>query len=376
MSDTIFILNDQGELNELSESFYDSEDLLQGLLATYPKLLAGSQMNNTSPRKWLLISRELGISDQEGSPNRWALDHLFIDQDAIPTLVEVKRSTDTRLRREVIGQILDYAANSTAYWSIGELEFLYKKTCEQFSEDPEIKLIEFLENEQEVSIFWEKVDTNLKAGKIRLLIVADIIPKELLRIIEFLNEQMSPAEILGLEVKQYVGESLKTLVPKLVGQTTQSTLKKKVKILGNQTQINEEEYWKVFHNQSGKVKAGIAKRIVDWVRNKCDYLYIGGRGIEYGFGHSIVPVTRKQLGDKMWDILPFSIWTNGTIEISFQYYKNRPPMDSIENKKKLAEQLNTIQGVEIPENKLSKRPNFDLIRLEKKRQFGCFFTSF
>ena len=28
-----------------------------------------------------------------------------------PTLVEVKRSSDTRIRREVVGQMLDYAAN-------------------------------------------------------------------------------------------------------------------------------------------------------------------------------------------------------------------------------------------------------------------------
>jgi len=29
----------------------------------------------------------------------WALDHLLLDQDAIPTLVEVKRSSDTRIRK-------------------------------------------------------------------------------------------------------------------------------------------------------------------------------------------------------------------------------------------------------------------------------------
>jgi hypothetical protein len=38
-----------------------------------------------------------------------------LDQDAIPAIVEVKRSTDTRIRREVVGQMLDYAANSVVY---------------------------------------------------------------------------------------------------------------------------------------------------------------------------------------------------------------------------------------------------------------------
>src|SRR5262249_3604083 len=31
----------------------------------------------------------------------WSVDHLFLDQDAVRTLVEVKRGSDTRIRREV-----------------------------------------------------------------------------------------------------------------------------------------------------------------------------------------------------------------------------------------------------------------------------------
>jgi hypothetical protein len=47
--------------------------------------------------------------------NLSSLDHLFIEQSAVPTLVEVRRS-DTMIRREVVGQMLDYAANGVAYW--------------------------------------------------------------------------------------------------------------------------------------------------------------------------------------------------------------------------------------------------------------------
>ena len=49
--------------------------------------------------------------------------------------------------------------------------------------------------------FWTNVKTNLQAGRIRMLFVADEIPKDLKRIIEFMNEQMDPAEVLGIEVK-------------------------------------------------------------------------------------------------------------------------------------------------------------------------------
>jgi hypothetical protein len=116
MADDIFLIQDNGTLIEMGEKQYDSEALLQGLLAEYPKLLAGGQIDSASPRRWLLIKREMGIPAEEEAAERWSVDHLFLDQDAIPTLVEVKRSSDTRIRRAVVGQMLDYAANAVVYW--------------------------------------------------------------------------------------------------------------------------------------------------------------------------------------------------------------------------------------------------------------------
>ncbi len=118
------MIKDDGELVELSEREYDSEDLLQGLLERYPNLLAGDQIDSESPRRWLLIAREVGVPDQENGLDRWSIDHLFLDQDGTPTIVEVKRSTDTRIRREVVGQMLDYAANGVAYWPVESLRSL------------------------------------------------------------------------------------------------------------------------------------------------------------------------------------------------------------------------------------------------------------
>lgn len=77
----------------MQEAAYDSEYLLQKLLADYPHLISGSQIDKGNPRRWVLVSREFGVRDDENSGNRWSLDHLFLDQDGIPTLVEVKRRT-------------------------------------------------------------------------------------------------------------------------------------------------------------------------------------------------------------------------------------------------------------------------------------------
>lgn len=110
MSDGLFYLAG-GDLLAMQVAPYDAEEVLQGLVEKHPDLLAGGQMTPADPRRWLLVKREHSVHDSQVSNARWSVDHLFVDQDAVPTLVEVKRSTDTRIRREVVGQMLDYAAN-------------------------------------------------------------------------------------------------------------------------------------------------------------------------------------------------------------------------------------------------------------------------
>ncbi len=63
--------------------------------------------------------------------------------------------------------------------------------------------------------------TNLHARRLRLVFVADDIPAELRRIVEFLNEQMTRTDVLAIEVRQYVAlaSDMVTLVPRLIGQT-------------------------------------------------------------------------------------------------------------------------------------------------------------
>lgn len=226
MKGEIFLIKDDGKLVMMKESSYESENLLQDLLAEYPNLLAGAQIDQNNPRKWLLVSREIGIPSEENSYDRWAVDHLFLDQEGIPTLVEVKRSSDTRIRREVVGQLLEYAANALAYWPIEQIKLKYESRCESAGLDANDELAKFLSNEINSDEFWEKVDTNLQVGKIRLIIVADQIPLELQRIVEFLDSQMRSVEVLCIEIKQFTGQSLKTLVPRVIGRTAESVQKK------------------------------------------------------------------------------------------------------------------------------------------------------
>jgi hypothetical protein len=347
----VYLIQEGGELVEMIEQPYDSEDLLQGLLARYPNLLAGDQIDNTQPRRWLLISREVSIAAEEGSGGRWSVDHLFVDQDAIPTIVEVKRSTDTRLRREVVGQMLDYAANAVDYWQVETLRARF----EADREEPGQALADLLDDpDADAEEFWQKVKDNLQAGRVRLVFLADEIPVELRRVVEFLNQQMDPAEVLAVEIKQYVGGDLKTLVPRVVGQTAEAQ-RKKGGSARETRQWDEPSFFRDLEQRRGKVEAEAAKRILDWAKARGLRIW-WGRGKQDG---SFFPLLDNH-GVTHWLI---SIWTYGRIEIQFQQM-GKPPFGEEFKRLQLLGRLNEIEGIDIAADKIKKRPSIPLRLLE------------
>jgi len=182
-----------------------------------------------------MVQREAGIPDSEGGYDRWSIDHVLLDQHGRPTLVEVKRSTDTRIRREVVGQMLDYAANALKYWPKDRIRELAAKQYGGL-EELEARILVLLDDQQtDIEEFWQTVDRNLREGEMRLLFVADQIPTELRRIIEYLNENMPRVEVLGVEIRQYERNGIRVLVPRVIGQTesarqSKSTGRRKPKI--------------------------------------------------------------------------------------------------------------------------------------------------
>src|SRR5262245_57471571 len=156
-------------------------------------------IDSSAPRRWVLVTRELGVPAEQSAGDRWSLDHLFLDQDGIPTLVEVKRRGDTRIRREVVGQMLDYAANGVVYWPVDTIRARFEARCNTEGLEPGDVLGEALGAHLDVEVFWQNVRSNLQAGRVRLVFLADEIPRELRRIVEFLNGQMDPAEVLAVE---------------------------------------------------------------------------------------------------------------------------------------------------------------------------------
>jgi hypothetical protein len=193
------------------------------LVAAQPDVLGGEQIDSNSPRRWLLVSREMGVPD-DSSADRWSVDLVFLDQDGVATLVEVKRSSDSRIRREVVGQMLDYAANVTVHWPTDRIRSVFEGRCREDDKDPDLRLRELLDGDSkadklDTAGFWHSVESNLRANRIRMLFVSDSIPSELQRIVEFLNEVMTPTEVLAVEVRRLVSENANVLVSRVIGQT-------------------------------------------------------------------------------------------------------------------------------------------------------------
>ena len=224
MAERIYSRGKTGKLESLEEEPFSTEDELQALVADHPEVLDGEQIQPGDRRRWLLITREKGISESLQTGARWSVDHLIVDQDAVPTLVEVKRGANPEIRRSIVGQMLEYASHAASTWTGDELRRTFEDTCDVRGVDPEEALEELLQtgDAPDADDFWQKVTTNLAARRLRLLFVADEIPDPLQRVVEFLNEQMPGIEVLAVEIKQFRNQSMQTVVPRVIGRTAKS----------------------------------------------------------------------------------------------------------------------------------------------------------
>ncbi|MEZ2227389.1 MAG: hypothetical protein ACBR12_13135 [Microcoleus sp.] len=342
MAGGIYLIQDDDRLLEMMEQPYDSEDQLQDLLVTYPNLIAGDQIDRATARKWLLISREVSVPSDEETAVQWSLDHLFIDQNAVPTLVDVRRTPNAALRQQVLGQSIDYAANAVVYWPIDSIIAFFEANCRDRGRDPEQIFEEFLGADANEDRFWQKVKTNLQAGKIRLVFVAEEISAEMRRVVEFLNEQMDPVEVFALEIKQYVSEDgLRTLVPRIIGQTAEAQ-QKKSSATRERRRWDESSFFAELKARRGAEEAQMAKEIYVWVKNQAPEMDIQwGTGDTYGGFAAHLHLKAKK---------PYQLFTvniAGKMEISAHNYGSQRPFNREEKWLELRNKFSSI-GLSLP----------------------------
>lgn len=339
MSAPIFAIERGGSLVRMESARYETEDLLQRLIAEHPDVLHDANSGGGEARRWLLVTREAAIPDQVGGNPRWSLDHLLIDQDGVPTFVEVKRSSDTRIRREVVGQMLDYAANALLHWPVAEIQAMFQANCQLNNLHADDVLHNYL-GDIEPQSFWDSVEVNLASRTVRLLFVADLIPIELQRIIEFLNDQLRYADVLGVEVQQYLapGGELQVLVPRVIGKTARAADVKARRPRSGRA-WDEDSFFEALEDADADPL--FARRLLDWARDR-EVEVVWGAGATYGTFR-----LRAVIDDKLARLT--SIDTTGKMLWEPSTLRDIPPFDEEAMRLQIVHRLNAILDVDLPE---------------------------
>ncbi len=162
--------------------------------------------------------------------------------------------------------MLDYAANAVRYWPPDRLRAEWEKRLGG-NTDPDDVIRDFAD--ETADDFWVRVGENLADGRIRMLFVSDEIPSELQTVIEYLNEQMSKAQVFGVSIARYEGEyegkKMSMLVPRVAGMPARAAAVK--------AEALEETYEELL-NAAGELAMEVDKRLLELAKQ-------GGFSIRY-----------------------------------------------------------------------------------------------
>jgi len=347
----VYVIEGSGKTAELSRIKCKDEDKeLQRLLEQNHDLLPGDQIRPDDPRRWLLIRREMPVQDPGTGDSRWNIDFFFVDQSGMPTFVECKRFLDTRSRREVIGQMLEYAANGHYYWSKEMVREFSAATAKQ--QDAELEdVIRSFEPESGDSVddFFERIENNLREGQIRLIFFMEESPWELRSIVDFLNRQMERSEVLIVEAKQYEKDGLRIVVPTLFGYTEQARrVKKSITVTpGDQRKWNENEFF-------DEVKKNLRENDIQAIRRLYDFSRSRGCEIRWGAGKqtgsfSVVP-------SNLFSKAVFVVFTNGRFGLNFGGLLGNSIIEEFRDT--LASETTNKLGLSLPGDFKKKYPSF------------------
>jgi len=265
-------------------------------------------------KKLLVVAREFRT---ESGP----IDALAIDKDGDIYVVETKLFKNAD-KRNVVAQALDYGASLWRHSDFSEFQNrLDEEVRKKFSLGLEEKIKDFfkLEDEQVISIF-ETMRNNLHDGSIKFVILMDSIDDKLKNLIVYIN-QNSQFDIYAVQMEYYKFESYEIIIPKIFGVEVKKTV-------GNKSYSNTRTTWdeQSFIAQTKEKLKTDAEKIISIY----GYLKDNSDSIKWGTGNangSFSPIIDKLSKT----ISPFSIYSDGTILVKFEWLENHADKNIVEN---------------------------------------------
>lgn len=188
---------------------------IQALVHEHPEILPIDEIDPMFTRP-VPVCRELSTPAGQ-------IDNLMITPTGLPVIVECKLWRNAEARREVVGQILDYA-KELRRWSSSDLQ---REVCRRLkrSGDPILELVRKVDPDIDEAQFNDALTGNLRRGRFLLLIVGDGIRENVEAIAEYLQEHAGLHFSLGLvELPIYLTPDGGRLVaPRVLARTVNIT---------------------------------------------------------------------------------------------------------------------------------------------------------
>jgi len=349
-----YVVQGDGDTSPMDRVRCKNEDQeLQLILEKNPDLLPGDQINPKDPRRWLIIAREMPVPDPASGSDRWSIDFFFADQAGIPTFIECKRYEDSRSRREVIGQMLDYAANGHYYWEKGKMRGLAEKSASEKGMSLE-DAVQSLRPDDDLDVddLFQRIEDNLREGQVRLVFFLEESSMELRSVVEFLNKQMERSEVLIVEARQYQHEGTRVVVPTLFGYTEEARqVKRTVNVTsGPRRKWDEESFFADASANLDENYFRAVKRIFDFCHSYADEIRWGTGKDSGSFG----PIFRSLSGTRQI----IALTSRG--RLYFHFGSSRSSEEERVFYLHLKELAKTKLGLPIPDDFSSKYPGYSI----------------
>jgi len=249
-----------------------NEEWIQKLIYSNPEILPVSEIESGfSPI--IPIGRE--VSTLVGY-----IDNLFISPDGYLTIVETKLWRNPEARREVVGQIIDYA-KELKKWNYSDLDNSVKTFNQLYNNNSDGLLATIRKHaeldESDEQYFIDNISKNLSRGRFLLLIVGDGIRESVEDMVEYLSQSpqlyftLALVELQVFDVDQLNNSLL--IIPQLVTRTKEIT-RAIVKVETNQMTDLKITIETDLGTESGKEQLQTLKRLTITAEDFFDQLQL------------------------------------------------------------------------------------------------------
>lgn len=298
---TIIISKSGKNAQKIDQSNFDKEDHLQQYIYENPSSIPLYDIKEDI--KLLILIREY-------QTNSGPIDALGVDAEGNIYLVETKLYKNAD-KRTVVAQVLDYGAS---LWKRGSDFNDFTASMDQASQKFfHMPLNEKLEaffgfDEEDLSLFWGNVRSNLNEGNFKFVVLMDKLHDRLKDLIVFLN-QNSQFDLYAVELEYYKHESFEIIIPRLFGAEVKKDIA--VKSSGSaKRNWTMEEIMKDAQQRLTKEQLRCFTRLSEFLQTSADEISFG-TGIKAG---SIKP--------RFLNVCPRSFLTvssDGSLALYFNY---------------------------------------------------------